>query len=100
MAVGIIERGRRRVIVYGTHGSADTRSIVANTLFDIGSVTKVFTALLLADMVHRQGIQFEVRSAGSGGVRCQGGVTAGQRPQSCSTRRSKPASPCWRTRYP
>jgi len=53
MAVGIVERGRRRVIVYGTQDSRDARSVAANTLFEIGSLTKVFTALLLADMVDR-----------------------------------------------
>lgn len=59
MAVGIVERGRRRVIVYGKQDSGDARSVAANTLFEIGSVTKVFTALLLADMVHRKELQFD-----------------------------------------
>jgi D-alanyl-D-alanine-carboxypeptidase/D-alanyl-D-alanine-endopeptidase len=59
MAVGIIERGGRRVIIYGKQGSGDARSIAANTLFEIGSVTKVFTALLLADMVYRKELQFD-----------------------------------------
>ena len=51
MAVGIVERGRRRVIVYGTQDSRDARSVAANTLFEIGSLTKVFTALLLAGIL-------------------------------------------------
>lgn len=59
MAVGIIERGRRRVIVWGKQDSGNARPIAANTLFEIGSLTKVFTALLLADMVHRQELQFD-----------------------------------------
>jgi CubicO group peptidase (beta-lactamase class C family) len=59
MAVGIVERGRRRVIVYGKQDSGDARSIAANTLFEIGSVTKVFTALVLAEMVRRQELQFD-----------------------------------------
>lgn len=50
MAVGIVERGRRRVIVYGKQDSGGARSVAAGTLFEIGSLTKVFTALLLADM--------------------------------------------------
>src|SRR6187399_1913512 len=51
MAVGIVERGRRRVIVYGRQDVGDARSVAGNTLFEIGSLTKIFTALLLADMV-------------------------------------------------
>src|SRR3989304_9510859 len=50
MAVGIVERGRRRVIVYGKQDSGDARAVAANTLFEIGSLTKLFTALLLADL--------------------------------------------------
>jgi CubicO group peptidase (beta-lactamase class C family) len=59
MAVGIVERGRRRVIVYGKQTSGDARSVAANTLFEIGSLTKIFTALLLAGMVHRKELQFD-----------------------------------------
>ena len=59
MAVGIVERGRRRVIVYGTQDSGDARSVAADTLFEIGSLTKVFTALVLADLVHRNELQFD-----------------------------------------
>src|SRR5438876_137028 len=59
MAVGIVEPGRRRVIVYGKQDSGDAQSVAANTLFEIGSLTKVFTALLLADMVHRKELQFD-----------------------------------------
>jgi CubicO group peptidase (beta-lactamase class C family) len=59
MAVGILERGHRRVIVYGRQDSIGARSVAADTLFEIGSVTKVFTALLLADMVLRKDLQFD-----------------------------------------
>lgn len=59
MAVGLVERGRRRVVVHGKQDSGDARSVAANTLFEIGSVTKVFTALLLADMVHRKELGFD-----------------------------------------
>jgi serine-type D-Ala-D-Ala carboxypeptidase/endopeptidase len=59
MAVGIVERGWRRVIVYGRQDSSNARPVGADTLFEIGSVTKVFTALLLADMVHRKQLRFD-----------------------------------------
>ena len=59
MAVGIVDGRRRRVIVYGKQDSGNSRSVAANTLFEIGSLTKVFTALLLADMVHRKELQFD-----------------------------------------
>jgi D-alanyl-D-alanine-carboxypeptidase/D-alanyl-D-alanine-endopeptidase len=59
MAVGIVERGRRRVILHGKQDSGDARTVAGNTLFEIGSLTKVFTALLMADMVHRKELQFD-----------------------------------------
>lgn len=59
MAVGIIEPGHRRVIVYGKQDVGEARAIAGDTLFEIGSVTKVFTALLLADMAHRRELGFD-----------------------------------------
>jgi CubicO group peptidase (beta-lactamase class C family) len=59
MAVGIVERGRRRVVVYGKLDLGAAPSVAGNTLFEIGSITKVFTALMLADAVHRKELQFD-----------------------------------------
>lgn len=42
----------RRVISYGTMSTTDTRPVDGRTAFEIASVTKVFTALLLADLAH------------------------------------------------
>jgi len=54
MVVGIVADGRRRVVAYGTQAAGDSRPVAADTLFEIGSLTKVFTALLLADAVQRK----------------------------------------------
>src|SRR5688572_5531406 len=51
--VGIVEPAGRRVVVYGESGAPDGRPLDDETVFQIGSVTKVFTGLLLADMVVR-----------------------------------------------
>ena len=49
MAVGIVTRGRSDVYDYGVASKATGRPVTSNTLFEIGSVTKTFTATLTAD---------------------------------------------------
>lgn len=52
IAVGVISPAGRRVVTYGALDAAG-RPVDGDTLFEIGSVTKTFTALVLQDMALR-----------------------------------------------
>jgi CubicO group peptidase (beta-lactamase class C family) len=51
IVVGVIDGRGRRIIAYGARNQGDTRPLDGDTLFEIGSMTKVFTALLLEEAV-------------------------------------------------
>lgn len=55
IVIGFVDPNGTRIFSFGNISKANNVPVNENTLFDIGSITKTFTTLLLADMV-KQGI--------------------------------------------
>jgi len=53
LVVGIVDQHGSRVVCHGKFDDRSDRDVDGDTLFEIASVTKVFTGLLLQDMVER-----------------------------------------------
>ncbi len=59
LALGVIEAGQPRVIAVGPRGAAGSPAIDDKTVFEIGSISKVITNILLAEMVGRGEVALE-----------------------------------------
>src|SRR5882672_2246966 len=63
IVVGVIEPNGRRIVAYGNLANGDARTLDGDTIFEIGSISKVFTSLLLADMVNRKEVTLDDSAA-------------------------------------
>jgi D-alanyl-D-alanine-carboxypeptidase/D-alanyl-D-alanine-endopeptidase len=59
IVIGVIDAKGQRVVAYGSLEKGGKRPLDGDTLFEIGSITKVFTSLLLADMAQRGEVKLD-----------------------------------------
>ena len=60
LVVGTLDAsGRSSVVAYGSADAAGAQRLDGNTVFEIGSITKTFTATILADMVLRGEVKLD-----------------------------------------
>ena len=59
IVAGIVDEHGARVIAYGKPSKESTQTIDGDSVFEIGSISKVFTAILLADMIERGEVRLD-----------------------------------------
>jgi serine-type D-Ala-D-Ala carboxypeptidase/endopeptidase len=59
IVVGMVDRRGRKIVAYGKRDLEGDTEVGANTVFEIGSVSKVFTGTLLADAMKRGELRLE-----------------------------------------
>src|SRR5262245_27179000 len=59
MAVAVVTPGRKRFVSWGRERLGNDPRVTPATVFEIGSVTKVFTALLLANLARRGEVKLD-----------------------------------------
>lgn len=59
VVIGVIEPAGRRVVAYGRSGTPDERPLDGDTIFLVGSVSKSFVGLVLADMIRRGEVKLD-----------------------------------------
>src|SRR5262245_16694882 len=59
IVVGLIDQSGTRVVSYGTTDRTHHQPVNGDSVFELGSITKLFTAILLADMVERGEVRLD-----------------------------------------
>lgn len=56
-AVAVIDKGKTNIYVFGTADKSTNKPVTTQTIFELGSITKLFTTLLLAEEVTNSHMQ-------------------------------------------
>src|SRR5688500_12037331 len=57
LVVGRLQGTNRSIVSVGTMALTNSRPVDGDTVFEIGSITKIFTGILLGDMANRGEVQ-------------------------------------------